>query len=327
MFEQIKGFGSYGFPESHAASFACIVYASCWLKCHEPAAFACALLNAQPMGFYAPRQIVQDAQRHRVAVRAGRRAPQRLGLHAGSRPGLRAVDSRRAPPRPAPGARLSRGRRAAADGRARQRAFADVADLCARAGLDARHRELLAEAGALRGLAGHRHRAHWAIAGVEAQLPLFGHASPDEEAIALPPPSQAEDTLADYARTGLSLGPHPLRPDPRRLRAARCLDSRTLHEPPHASRVRAAGLVTQRQRPQTASGVTFITLEDEYGPINVVVWRQVAERQWRVFLESRLLGVDGRWEQVDGVSHLIAARLTDLSELLGPLDSRSRDFH
>jgi error-prone DNA polymerase len=112
-----------------------------------------------------------------------------------------------------------------------------------------------------------------------------------------------------------------------RLRASRCTDSRALRAKPHASHVRTAGLVTQRQRPQTASGVTFITLEDEHGPINVIVWQQVAKRQRRVFLEARLLGVDGRWEHVDGVSHLIAHHLIDMSALLGPLDSRSRDFH
>ena len=162
---------------------------------------------------------------------------------------------------------------------------------------------------------------------MEPQLPLFGHASPDEQPVDLPAPSQAEDTLADYARLGLTLGAHPLQQLRPRLRQARCTDSHTLRSRPHSSQVRAAGLVTQRQRPQTASGVTFITLEDEHGPINVVVWRQVAERHRRVCLEARLLGVDGRWEHVDGVSHLIAHRLIDMSELLGSLDSRSRDFH
>jgi error-prone DNA polymerase len=208
-----------------------------------------------------------------------------------------------------------------------RRPFDDVADLCARAGLNKHQQEALAEADALRGLAGHRHRARWAMAGIEAQLPLFGNASPVEEEVVLPPPSQGENTLADYARTGLSLGPHPVQQIRARLRAASCLDSRSLQHRPHASRVRAAGLVTQRQRPQTASGVTFITIEDEFGPINVVVWSHVAERQRRIFLESRLLGVEGRWEHADGVSHLIAHRLIDMSELLGALDSRSRDFH
>ena len=187
--------------------------------------------------------------------------------------------------------------------------------------------ELLAEAGALRGLAGHRHRAKWAVAGVEPQLPLFGRASPAEEAVVLPTPSVAENLQSDYARTGLSLGPHPLRLIRPRLRAARYADSRSLRGQPHQSPVRAAGLVTQRQRPPTASGVTFITMEDEHGSINVVVWSHVAERQRRAYLEARLLGVEGQWECVDGVAHLIARRLTDMSAWLGELDSRSRDFH
>lgn len=208
-----------------------------------------------------------------------------------------------------------------------EREFTDLVDLCARTGMDRRQQELLAEAGALRALAGHRHRAKWAVAGVEPQLPLFGRDSPAEQAIVLPSPSTAENLLADYTRTGLSLGPHPLQLIRPRLRAARYVDSRSLRSRPHQSRVRAAGLVTQRQRPQTASGVTFITLEDEHGFINVVVWRQVAERQRRAWLEARLLGVEGQWESVDGVSHLIAHRLIDMSALLGALDSRSRDFH
>ena len=187
LFEQIKGFGSYGFPESHAASFAGIVYASCWLKCHEPAAFACALLNAQPMGFYAPSQIVQDAAAPRHRGARGGRAPQRLGLHAGRR----RARSRAAgdPAGPAAGARVSAGcRRAAVGGARAQRDFADVVDLCSRTGIDRRQQELLAEAGALQALAGHRHRAKWAVAGVEAQLPLFGRVSPPEQAVSLPPP-------------------------------------------------------------------------------------------------------------------------------------------
>jgi error-prone DNA polymerase len=322
LFEQIKGFGSYGFPESHAASFAGIVYASCWLKCHEPAAFACALLNAQPMGFYGPSQIVQDAQRHGIAVRPvdvrhsdwdctleddGRDQP-------ALRLGLRQVRGFREDV----AVRISAARAV--------RAFVDVTELCARTGIDRRQQELLAEAGALRGLAGHRHRAKWAVAGVESQLPLFGRASPAEEAVVLPVPSVAENLQSDYARTGLSLGPHPLQLIRPRLRAARFADSRSLRGQAHQSTVRAAGLVTQRQRPQTASGVTFITIEDEHGAINVVVWNQVAERQRRAYLEARLLGVEGQWECVDGVAHLIARRLTDMSAWLGELDSRSRDF-
>lgn len=325
LFEQIKGFGSYGFPESHAASFAGIVYASCWLKCHEPAAFACALLNAQPMGFYGPSQIVQDAQRHGIAVHPvdvchsdwdctleddarGRGQPAiRLGL------------------RQVRGMRQDVAERLSAARATRE--FVDVVDLCARTGIDRRQQELLAEAGALRGLAGHRHRAKWAVAGVEPQLPLFGRASPAEASIVLPVPSVAENLQSDYARTGLTLGPHPLKLIRSRLHAARFTDSRSLRGQSHQSQVRAAGLVTQRQRPQTAGGTTFITMEDEHGFINVVVWRDVAERQRRAYLEATLLGVEGQWESVDGVSHLIALRLVDMSPWLGSLDSRSRDFH
>nr|WP_199039302.1 error-prone DNA polymerase [Dyella sp. ASV24] len=325
LFEQIKGFGSYGFPESHAASFALLVYASCWLKCHYRAAFMCALLNAQPMGFYGPSQIVQDTQRHGIKVRPVDVRHSDWDNMLEDDPSSQGGFALRLGFRQVRGCRQEVMEQLMA-ARAR-RPFDDVADLCARAGLNRHQQEALAEADALRGLAGHRHRARWAMAGIEAQLPLFGNTSPQEDEVALPPPSQGESTLADYARMGLSLGPHPLRQIRARLRAAKCVDSRSLQSCLHASHVRAAGLVTQRQRPQTASGVTFITLEDEFGPINVVVWSHVAERQRRIFLESRLLGVDGRWEHVDGVSHLIAHRLHDLSELLGSLDSRSRDFH
>jgi DNA-directed DNA polymerase III (polc) len=323
LFEQIKGFGSYGFPESHAASFAGIVYASCWLKCHEPAAFACALLNSQPMGFYAPSQIVQDARRHDIDVfpidvRASDWDNTLVTQHDG-------------PPAIQLGLRQVRGFSEEAARRimaARaQRAFVDIADLCARATVDKRHQDLLAQASALRGLSRHRHHAHWEIAGVEKQLPLFGNASPAEIEAALPKPTQAEDTLADYARTGLTLGVHPMAQIRDRLRAARCTDSRTLRRRPHNSYARVAGVVTMRQRPQTASGVTFLTMEDEHGMVNVIVWRDVAETHRRVLLESELLGIEGRWEAVDGVCHLIASRLLDMSELLGGLEVRSRDFH
>ncbi|NMW23024.1 error-prone DNA polymerase, partial [Rhodanobacter denitrificans] len=326
IFEQIKGFGSYGFPESHAASFANLVYASCWLKCHYPAAFACALLNAQPMGFYGPSQIVQDVRRHRVAVRpvdvrfSGwdctlEPDPQGAADARAIRLGLRMVRGCSE----ATALRLVAARK--------QRPFTDITDLCVRADLDRRHQELLADAAALRGLAGHRHRARWAVAGVEPQLPLFGSESPAERAVALPLPTQAEDTLADYARIGLSLGAHPLRQIRARLNAARCIDGKALRRQPHNSRVRVAGLVTSRQQPQTASGIIFVTLEDEHGLINVVVWRRVAEAQRRPLLQARLLAVEGQWENVEGVSHLIAHRLTDLTPLLGVLDARSRDFH
>ncbi|QSX80074.1 error-prone DNA polymerase [Lysobacter solisilvae] len=326
IFEQIKGFGSYGFPESHAASFALITYDSCWLKCHEPAAFAAALINSQPMGFYAPSQILQDVRRHGVQVRPVDVRYSQWDCTLEPLPDARAQPAIRL------GLRMVNGfRQDVAEAIARARAarvFLDVTDLCDRAGLDARARDLLADAGALRGLAGHRHKARWAIAGVEAQLPLFAEVGATAEAaVALPLPSAEQDMRTDYALTGLTLGPHPLRLLRPQLRARRYRRSSELKQMPHGRDVAFAGLVTSRQQPQTASGVIFMTLEDEDGLVNVVVWQHVAERQRRALLESRLLAVRGRLESQDGVQHLIAGRLENLGPLLGSLRTASRDFH
>ncbi|BCT92680.1 error-prone DNA polymerase [Lysobacter helvus] len=324
IFEQIKGFGSYGFPESHAASFALIAYASSWLKCHEPAAFAAALINSQPMGFYAPSQIVQDVRRHGVVVRPVdvrysewdcTLEPIGDGKQPAVRLGLRMVDGFRE----ADATRISAARA--------RSAFIDVTDLCVRAELDPRVRGLLADAGALRALAGHRHKARWAAAGVEAQRPLFDAVGATaERQIALPMATAEEEVRIDYAMTGLTLGRHPLQLLRSRLRARRYRRSSELRAMPQGREVAFAGLVTLRQRPQTASGVTFLTLEDEDGLVNVVVWRQIADEQRRPLLESRLLAVEGKLESQDGVQHLIARRLTNLSGLLGPLVAGSRDF-
>ncbi|MEK1904565.1 MAG: error-prone DNA polymerase, partial [Pseudomonas sp.] len=324
IFEQIKGFGSYGFPESHAASFALLTYASCWLKCHEPAAFACALINSWPMGFYSPDQVLQDARRHRIQIRPVdvRHSDWDCSLEPsdGAQPAIRL------------GLRMVRGLREEVGHQiaaARQRgAYADIDDLSRRANLDARARELLADAGALRGLVGHRHRARWAVAGVETPLPLFAEQPASHEApVALPLPSAGEDMLTDYATLGTTLGPHPLQLLRSQLRAKRCRSSRELPGIEHERPVRVAGLVIGRQRPQTASGVTFVTLEDEFGMINVVVWHDLAERQRRVLLQSQLLQIDGRLESHEGVRHVIAGRLSDLTPLLTGLNVRSRDFH
>ena len=323
IFEQIKGFGSYGFPESHAASFALLTYASCWLKCHEPAAYACALINSWPMGFYSPDQVLQDVRRHGIKVRPVdvRYSDWECSLEPTGavqpaiRIGLRMIR----------GVREAEGRRIEA---ARQlQAFTNVDDLCRRAQLDARTREQLADAGALQGLAGNRHQARWAVAGVETQLPLFAGVPPTEDTpAALPAPSVGEDLLTDYATLGTTLGPHPLLLLREQLGALRCRSSRKLLEMEPDRLVSVAGLVIGRQRPQTASGVIFVTLEDEFGMINVVVWKDLAERQRRVLLQSRLLRVDGHLEMADGVRHVIAGRLTDLTALLTGLDVRSRDF-
>ena len=325
IFEQIKGFGSYGFPESHAASFALLTWASCWLKQNYPVAFACALVNSQPMGFYSPDQVLQDLRRHRGEVRPvdvrwsgwdcsmeEAEGQHGFALRMGLRMvrGFREEDARR----------IEQARQA--------RPFDDVEDLCQRAALEARARELLADSGALRGLAGHRHRARWAVAGVEERRPLLdASAQPRERQVALPLPSVGQDLQADYATVGTTLGRHPMALLRTQLRARRCRSSKELPGIEHGRSIMAAGLVIGRQRPQTASGVTFVTLEDEHGMINVVVWRQLAERQRRPFLEARLLMVEGKLEAENGVRHLIARRLHDLTPLLGSLDVRSRDFH
>jgi error-prone DNA polymerase len=207
-------------------------------------------------------------------------------------------------------------------------AFVDASDLSLRGQLDERARGLLADSGALRGLLGHRHRARWEVAGVEAQRPLFADQSATEEPhVALPLPTVGEDLYADYATVGTTLGPHPLALLRLQLNARRCRSSKELSGIEHGCSINVAGLVTGRQRPQTASGVTFVTLEDEHGMINVVVWRDLAERQRRVLVGSQLLLIQGRLESKDGVRHLIARRLQDLTPLLTGLDVRSRDFH
>lgn len=324
IFEQIKGFGSYGFPESHAASFALLCYASSWLKCHEPAIFTCALVNSWPMGFYSPDQLLQEARRQGIEVRPvdvchsdwdctlEPDAEGTLAIRMGLRlvRGLAEADARR----------LQQARA--------QRPWRNVEDLCLRAGLDARARARLADAGALRALASDRHQARWQVAAVQPQLPLFADVQAlPEETVQLPVPTVGEDLMADYQTLGTTLGPHPLALLRARLRALGCRSSSELQGVEHGDNIAVAGLVVGRQRPQTASGVTFVTLEDEHGMVNVVVWRALAERQRRALVGSQLLKVSGRLEQENGVRHLIARRLEDVSSLLQGLDVRSRDFH
>ena len=323
IYQQILGFGEYGFPESHAASFALLVYVSAWLKRHEPAAFLCALLNSQPMGFYAPAQLVQDARRHQVQVR-----PADV-LHSAWDCTLeRAEDSA---PAVRLGLRMIKGLSQAAGERivaARGAGgFADVQQLAVRAALNRRDLRGLAAGGALSGIAGHRRIAGWEVAGVEQPLPLFPEISITEPAPQLPAPTEGETLVADYASLGFSLGRHPLALLRGRLARLRLRTAVDLHTLAHGQRVRTAGLVTCRQRPDSASGVIFVTLEDETGFINVVVWRDLADRQRRELLGARLLGVEGVLEREGEVVHLMARRLTDHSALLGRLSTASRDFH
>ena len=312
LYRQILGFGEYGFPESHSASFALLVYVSSWLKCHHPAAFCAALLNSQPMGFYAPSQLIQDARRHGVEVLPADVGASRWDCTlegAALRLGLRMVR----------GLAEAAGRRIAALG-----SFHSVAELAQRARLDRREMRCLAAAGALHSLAGHRRLAHWSAAGAERLPPLDAPA--DEALPALAAPSEGEDIVADYASLGLTLGRHPLALLRDRLKKLKIVEAGNLNRYSRGSSARVAGLVTCRQRPDTASGVIFVTLEDETGCVNVVVWRRVAERQPDELLGARLLGVHGVIERDGDVIHVVARRLIDHSALLGPLAAPARNF-
>jgi error-prone DNA polymerase len=323
LFRQILGFGEYGFPESHAASFALLVYVSAWLKCHEPAAFTCALLNSQPMGFYAPAQLVRDARDHGVDVLPVDVCRSRwdctLEPGCGHQPALRL------------GLRMVKGlSRAGAErlmAAREEKAFTSPEDLGSRARLTRRDLDGMAGAGALKALAGHRHEACWGVRGVDTNRPLFQGIPVEEPLPDLPAPTEGEDILADYASIGLTLGRHPLALLRKRLSRLRVRTAAELLRLPHKAAVRTAGIVTHRQRPGTASGVTFVTLEDETGTINIIVWRDLAERERRPLLMARLMGVTGRLERQGGVLHVIAHHIEDYSDFLGQLPARSRDFH
>jgi len=212
-----------------------------------------------------------------------------------------------------------------------ERAFASVSDLCARAALDRGDLEALAAAGALGALSGNRHLAFWEVAGTERALPLAPAPLKEAQALEGRPllnaPTEGQSIVADYASIGMTLGRHPLALLRAQLNAQKLLPAAELARARSGTQVRTAGIVLMRQRPATASGVTFLTLEDESGQVNVIVWERIASAQRRALLESRLLEVRGQLQQQDGVIHLIARRLIDRSQLLGQLATRSRDFH
>jgi len=324
IFNQIKGFGEYGFPESHAASFALLVYVSAWLKHHEPAAFCCALLNSQPMGFYAPQQLVRNAREHGVEVRSvdvnrsdwdstlerrnedGRPAL-RLGLH--SVKGLSADGGQRLVAARAGGA------------------FDAIREVAERAALGSKDLGALASAGAFKAFASNRHRARWEVAGLEKPTELFASMRFTEALPMLRRPTESEDIAADYRHLGLTLGRHPLALLRDRLRELRVQSAREVADLTHGTRVRAAGLVITRQRPSSAAGVMFVTLEDETGYLNLVVWDSLAQSERRIVAGAALMGVVGKVQKEGAVLHVIAERLFDYSDLLGRLVTRSRDFH
>jgi len=342
LFRQVEGFGEYGFPESHAASFALLAYASSWLKRHEPEAFLAALLNSQPMGFYAPAQLVQDARRHGVCILPADVTVSGWDAALEEPPPGHPGAARRAhahapppePPRPAVrlGLGLIQGMREDAVRRieaARADApFANTADLARRAGLNRHDLNALAAGDALRTLAGHRRQASWeAAASVQSRDLLRDAEIVDAQAPQLSAPTESQTVAADYRSVGLTLHSHPvalLRPQ---LAARNFQPASVLNGYPNKRVARACGIVTVRQRPQTSKGVIFVTLEDETGPVNVVVRPDLIERQRRELLGATLLGVFGAWQSVDGVRHLIAQRLVDMSDLLGGLAAHSRNFH
>src|SRR6266404_66367 len=324
IYQQILGFGEYGFPESHSASFALLVYISAWLKHHEPAAFCAALVNSQPMGFYAPAQLVRDARAHGVLVRPVDVAVSdwdcTLERRTDGRPALRL------------GLRLVK--HLSSEGAARllaaraKRGFDTIADLAGRAELDRRDLEALAAADALAGLTGHRHRAVWQVSGVERALPLLPAATVPEEGIPLlRAPREGQDIVADYGSTGLTLRRHPLCLLREKLQRRGVLPTQDLWGQANGKQVITAGLVITRQRPGSASGVIFITMEDETGYVNLIVWNRVAVAQRAALLESRLLEVHGTLQREGDVQHVIAQRLINLSAMLGDLTVASRNFH
>jgi len=323
IFKQILGFGEYGFPESHSASFALLAYVSAWLKCHEPAAFFCALLNSQPMGFYAPSQLVQAARRDGVEVRPVDIARSDWdsalekgdGGEAALRLGFRLVKG------------LSNGGAERVVDARRNRPFVSIQDLAERGSLDQRDLGALASAGALASLAGHRHRARWDVAGVEPATPLFPRVNIPEGVPMLKAPGEGQNIVADYNSVGLTLGRHPVALLRSRFREEGMRTAEELWTIANDTLVSTAGLVVTRQRPGTATGVVFVTLEDETGSTNLVVWDSIAQRQRSVLVGARLMWVSGKIQKEGDVLHVIARRLKDYSQLLGTLATSSRDFH
>ena len=324
IIQQIQGFGEYGFPESHAASFALLVYVSAWIKRHHPAVFLCGLLNSQPMGFYSPSMLIQDARRHGVSVLPPDVTVSDWDSHIDDtgavRLGLREIS----------GFSKAVAERIATVNR-KKSPFLNIADLAARAGLHRRDLDQLAAADALQSLAGHRRQAAWA-AGVEkpvvaVQGDLFAGTTIREPDAELPAPSEAENLIADYRSLGLTLRRHPLALLRQHLFERRFVTAASLKTAGHCALIRSAGIVVGRQRPGTATGIVFVTLEDESGLVNVVVHPQLVEKQRRELLGATLLGIYGQLQIEGEVVHLVAKRLVDLSAWLGRLETSSRDFH
>jgi error-prone DNA polymerase len=344
-FSQIEGFGEYGFPESHAASFAILVYVSCWLKCYYPDVFAAALLNAQPMGFYAPAQIVRDAADHGVEVRPidinhsdwdnvlepGPEAAKRLHQrHTGMQADIKSTHAMRLGFRQAKGLKQEEMDQLVAR---RGRGYDSVRDVWLRSGLPASSIERLADLDAFRSLGLDRRDALWAVRGLnrvggQEDLPLFAraHDPTREPDFDLPPMALGEHVVEDYRTLGLSLKTHPTALLREEMAARRAVKSEKLSDIPNGQRVRVAGLVLVRQRPGTASGVIFMTLEDETGIANIVVWPKLFEQFRREVLGGRLIAIDGPVQSESDVIHVIAERVHDWTPLLGQLSAHGPEI-
>ncbi len=389
VFQQIQGFGEYGFPESHAASFALLVYVSAWLKCHEPAAFCCGLLNALPMGFYSPSQLIQDARRHGIEVREvdvqnsrwdhhlqppdqvpgngnaeGDGCDASPGAPTGRDPSdANGQEARHFEAQSAPHSSDRGARRLSTEGALRlstqgalrlstqgalrlglrlikglsreaglrieaNQPYQDVSDLRRRAELDDRSMRMLARAGALTSLSSHRYQAHWDVAGIGSPTQLQAAAEspqPYETEVQLETPGCGDDVISDYRYLGLSLTAHPMALLRGQPRFQRCCTAADLSEKQQGEHIQIGGVVTGRQRPATATGVMFITLEDESGNANIVVWSSMVERFRAVILQSQLLLVKGHVEKENEVIHVIGGYFEDCSEELSALSDASGD--
>lgn len=325
VFEQIRGFGEYGFPESHAASFALIAYATAWLKCHYPSEFACALLNAQPMGFYLPATIVEDAKRHGVVVRTIdvmasewdctlEPCTESCGGFA-VRVGLRYVKG------------LSEKGGSKIAGSRRVAGFTSLQDLARRSGLDEASLEALAEAGAFDSLRIDRRTALWEVRRLvrtrNESLSLVAR----ERSPKFAPLTDFEEVTWDYRSTAHSARRHPLAPMRAALARHGLPDAQTVAAMKNGTKIRYAGLVICRQRPGTAGGVVFMTLEDETGFLNAVLWESVFQRYAILAKTASFLGITGKLEVEDGVVHLVAEELWEPRLALKPASAGARDFH
>jgi error-prone DNA polymerase len=350
-FNQIKGFGEYGFPESHAASFAHLVYASAWLKCHYPAAFACALINSQPMGFYAPAQIVRDAREHGVEMRPvdvnhsdwdctlepGGAGRQPDGAGEGSQEGcVRPAEmAGKSGPALRLGLRIIDGfseEDAARLVAVRGNGFADLDDLRRRSGLRRPALEKLAAADALRSLRLDRRQGLWEVkaVGPPERLPLFDWAEAREEGletpVRLPEMPISEHVVNDYQTLRLSLKAHPMQFLRERLKAERVISCAELRQLRDGARVKVAGVVLVRQRPGSAKGVVFMTIEDETGVANAVVWAKTLERYRKVVMAARLILIEGQIQRHEDIIHVVSERLFDRSGMLMHLSEQAKDM-